>query len=138
MYILDASIAVKWFFEDEAHSEQATKALHHLVEHPDSYFVPELFYLEVAAVLVKKSGGNAKFSSLALEKLYALGIRTIPFGTEAILKSVNLACKLGLSVYDGIYIISAELMGSRWLTSDEKAVRKLPKSRYLLLSQASF
>lgn len=133
MFILDASIAVKWFFSNEPNENIAKTVLGRLIDNPDIFCVPDLFYLEVSAVLTRKSGRDQEFCNTALEKLYQLGIRTVPTGQELLQKAITSSCELDISVYDMVYLVTAEFMKAKWLTADEKAVKKVPKSRCLSL-----
>ena len=49
-WVLDASVAVKWFIEEEFHPN-ADKVLKKLVNQPELFAVPEIFAFEVYAVL---------------------------------------------------------------------------------------
>ena len=51
-FVLDASVAVRWFVSEEAHPH-ADAVLERLLEAPELFAVPELFYYEVHAVLAR-------------------------------------------------------------------------------------
>ena len=50
IWIIDASVAVRWLLEDEAH-DCADEVLKAVIEDPKKFTVPELFAFEVYAVL---------------------------------------------------------------------------------------
>ena len=50
LWVIDASVAVRWFLEEEAHPN-ADRVLSMVVDSPESFAVPELFAFEVFSVL---------------------------------------------------------------------------------------
>ena len=42
IWVVDASVAVRWFLKDETHPN-ADKVLRRLIDHPELFAVPELF-----------------------------------------------------------------------------------------------
>jgi len=133
MWVLDASIAVKWFFKDEIEFEKANLVLNNLIEDPDTFMVPELFYLELSAVLIRKANFDADFVNSSMESIYELGIPTVPAGQELLQKAIALACRFKISLYDSIYAALAESVNGKWLTADKKACHKLEKETSHLL-----
>ena len=132
MWVIDASVAIKWFFEEEDGSLLAYRVLGLLVQKPDLFMVPTLFFIEFAAVALKKSK-DVNASSLALDRLYRLGLHAVPEGEKLLAKALQLSHKFELSLYDGLYLAVASLMKAHWLTADERAVRRLPPSLALSL-----
>ena len=45
MWVVDASVAVRWYLKDETHPN-ADSVLRILIDHPESFAVPELFFIE--------------------------------------------------------------------------------------------
>ena len=52
IWIVDASVAVRWFIEEEAHVH-ADEVLKRMVDEPRRFAVPEPFSFEVFAVLLR-------------------------------------------------------------------------------------
>ena len=52
IWVLDASIAVRWFIEEETHPN-ADEVLRAVVQQPERFAVPELFAFEVFSVLMR-------------------------------------------------------------------------------------
>jgi predicted nucleic acid-binding protein len=121
-WVLDTSIAVAWFFLDEPLREAALAVRAELREHPESYFVPHLFYSELAHVLARKSARDARFVRQGLALILRLGIRTMPLSEGALL---GLAERIsgGLSGYDATFVVLAEDLGARWLTGDARTAK---------------
>lgn len=126
MWILDASIAVKWFFSDEEGHEKAREVLNRLVEHPEQFSVPSLFFFELAAVLTRKSKFEKKFIQESLEAVFQLGVPAMEVGEELLEGAISISCLYQVSYYDALYIALARILKGVWLTADVKAVKKLP------------
>lgn len=134
MWVLDTSVAVKWFFTDETGREKSTEILHELVENPDLFLVPDLFFQELSAVLIRKSKFQREFVKESLETVYSLGIQTISLGQELSAEAISLSCLYRISYYDAHFLALAEGFKGVWLTADQKAVRKLSKNLALHFS----
>lgn len=128
MWILDTSVAVKWFFNDEPHREDAVRVLDFLTRKPDSVMVPDFFFHELTAVCIRKTGYEKKLVLEYLNTVYQMGITKIDLGEELSQEAINLACDYKISFYDAIYVALARLMKGIWLTADKKALHKLPKN----------
>ncbi len=133
MLVIDTSVAIKWFFEDENDSSHALRVLEKLTRDPDSFFIPDLFFFEFSAVLAKKSNHDTKFCIHALENIYQLGLQTIPSGKELFEMAIQYSSEYKLTVYDCIYIATAKFLDAKWLTADLKALKNIPKSLGLSL-----
>ena len=62
MWVIDASVAVRWFLEDEK-NVYADKVLARLVEEPTRFGVPELFCFEVYSVLCRVHPADRGFEA---------------------------------------------------------------------------
>lgn len=127
MWILDASVAIKWFFTDEPGRDQALLVLQELTENPDEFLVPAFFFYEISAVLTRRSKFDKKMVKESLTALYQMGIATVDLGEELTQKALDIACKYKISFYDAIYVALARMMKCTWLTADQKALNRLPK-----------
>jgi predicted nucleic acid-binding protein len=120
--VVDASVAIKWFV-DESGRQQALEVLHHVLSKPDKFFVPELFYFELAHVLRKVVTIGPREQHL-FEKLLALPLGRMPMNQNIFLAAQKFQ-DLGLSGYDAAYVAVAQIVGGCWLTFDEKAHAKV-------------
>ena len=50
IWVIDASVAVRWFIDEEAHAH-ADEVLEKVIDSPERFAVPELFAFEVFSVL---------------------------------------------------------------------------------------
>src|SRR3990172_8779637 len=107
LFVLDASVIVKWFFVDEPGREKALEVRGHLVERPNQFMVPILFHSELIHVLARKSGKDLTFVTEALGIILRFGIRAMPLSADGLHIASKLCCE-GLSGYDATYAALAQ------------------------------
>lgn len=120
-FVLDASVAVSWFFEDEAGEYTAT-VLESLADW--EAVVPSLLPLEVANVLLvaerRKRCSEAEAVRF-VELLESLPITTDDDTARRALKSTyQLAREYGLTAYDAAYLELAMRLGAPLATMDRQ------------------
>lgn len=120
-FVLDASVALAWLFEDEA-SEYADIVLEHVAKGPA--VVPSIWPLEVAnGLAVGERRGRltdaqvVRAAELTLE--LPISVRDM-LPTTALGSVLELARSLGLSAYDASYLDLARREGLPLATSDER------------------
>ena len=133
--VLDASIAVAWFFSDEPLHSAALEVRHTIRESPAHFAVPTLIHSEMIHALTRKSGCNRLFVRSALDLFLRLGIPSFSLSSRALQYACDWACR-GMSGYDATYAALAEDIGCKWLTGDAKAAKILGGSRVVLLEPA--
>jgi len=119
IWIVDASVALKWFIEEERHPH-ADEVLLKMVEHPEQFAVPELFAFEVYAVLQRVHSFAQKAFVEGVLPLLQSGLLREPV-TERLARSAERFVRLGLTGYDACYAALARELGGTWLTCDQKA-----------------
>ncbi|MGB0679715.1 MAG: type II toxin-antitoxin system VapC family toxin [Polyangiales bacterium] len=124
LLVLDASVALKWFFPKEVGHQRAMHVLTHLTTHPTRFVVPEFFFNEVLAVLCRSFAETTTIQT-HLRDLEDLGIERIGNGHALLQETARLARLWRLSAYDALYVATASLMGGRWLSADDKAIAKV-------------
>jgi predicted nucleic acid-binding protein len=134
-FVLDASVAVAWLFEDEA--TEATDALLDLLQ-DEMAFVPTLWYYEVGNVLlqsVKRKRITAEQMEMAWQRLRSLPLSRIEPEEQDAMAITKLALGEGLSFYDAIYLFAAQ-KEKRSLASLDKALRlAAPKHKVKVLPE---
>lgn len=125
MTVVDASVAVKWFTDDEPLAAEAQTILEAIQEKPRDFAVPELFMNEVLAVLARSPGATGRQVGEALGLIEALGLHRVANGHELLATAARLAVDWGLSGYDATYVALASLLGGTWLTADERAAKRV-------------
>ncbi len=121
IYVVDASIAVKWFAPDgDATDRVAESVLHQLVRQPRGFVVPELFFHELLSVLCRRLG-QARDVSAAMDRTVRLGIRRVRLDERLTRRAARLAFDQRITGYDACYLALALEFGGTWLTLDARA-----------------
>jgi predicted nucleic acid-binding protein len=132
MFVIDTSVAVKWFVQHEKKKEQADQILSQIEKNPNYFIVPELFFNEMLAVFCKLSKDPAVITN-NMELLSHIGIQRIGNGRDLISEAADLACRFSLTGYDAIFAATAKLLNAVWITADEKAYKKISSQKYVEL-----
>jgi predicted nucleic acid-binding protein len=131
-YVVDASVAVKWFHEEE-HSAHAVKLLtgNHRMHAPD------FLYLELDSVLCRLIRHGILASAEAAETraaLQAVDISVSPFGSLQE-SAYEVANETRCSIYDSLYLALAISLRVPVVTADRRffnAVSVGPVHEYIL------
>lgn len=130
--VIDASIAVKWFSEEEG-SREARVILESAQSVERTIYVPQIFFFELTNALSYRMPLSEEELSEALVTVFALGLRT-EVVTEVLLKeSSYFSRKLRISVYDAAYIALAQLLNLPFITADRKLKERVNLPRVKLL-----
>jgi len=127
-FVLDASLAVQWFLEDEADRKYSLDILSSLSE--KRALVPALWFYEVGnGLLMAHRRKRISFGQIDafLSRLKALPIDTLPQSPDEILNLPTLAQAHGLTVYDAAYLFLAMKSNSSLATTDN-ALRRAAAS----------
>jgi predicted nucleic acid-binding protein len=130
IWIIDASVALRWFIKEEAHP-QADQVLKELIGRPESFAVPELFAFEVYAVLLRLHPSGIEAYRQGLVPILNGGILRQPM-TEKLAVTALQYVRLGLTGYDACYAALARDLKGTWLTFDQKAHRAIKQENVSL------
>ncbi|UXD21308.1 twitching motility protein PilT [Ignicoccus pacificus DSM 13166] len=122
--VVDASVVVKWFIEEE-YSEQALKLLDAYKEGLLDLVAPSLLPYEVLnALKYSNVFGEDELKEVAIV-LESLQITTFELRSDHARRSLEIAMRKGVTVYDASYVALAELENAAFYTADEKLLRKV-------------
>lgn len=116
-FVLDASVAVKLFF-DEEHSEAADRCIRKAAE----IHAPDLVWPEIANVIWKRHQRgqlDPLQASQTLEQALTLPIIIHP-STSLLPDALEFAMRFARTAYDGLYLALAVQIDARLLTDDRK------------------
>ena len=134
MIVLDASILIKWFL-DEDDSHLALLFKDQLINGEEDIVIPDLALYEIVNVLRFKTGINEKAVKAIIPTLFNLGIEIITPSKELLEEALHLSFATGLSVYDCIYLALANELETFLITADKLMVKcAQPLSKVKLLS----
>jgi predicted nucleic acid-binding protein len=128
-YVIDASVAIKQFIRDPL-SEKTIEFFALLVKPETEFFVPDLFYIEMANILWKYLRAGQLTASQVQEALTFLESYPLRvFSTVTLMKeAVNLGIAYNLTAYDGSYVALAKQIDAPLLTLDRKLFEALATS----------
>jgi predicted nucleic acid-binding protein len=119
MFVLDASVAVRWYLAGEAHAS-ADAILQRVIAEPEIFAVPELFFFEVLAVLGRVQPSPAEAYRDAFLPVVEAGIFRHPM-TAGLAEQASAFLAAGLTGHDACYAGLAVELGARWITFDRRA-----------------
>lgn len=116
--VLDTSVIVKWFFKDsEKNTKKADLILKQYLNNEIKIIIPGLSAFELANVLRNKIKKYQNINLDIIDRLYNLGI--IFYIDKEILKiATKIAADINESVYDCIFIATAERFDCKLITDD--------------------
>ncbi len=126
-FVVDASVGIK-LFVDEPLSDQAHALFTKLTDElPAEFYVPDLFYIECANILLKymrRFGRSLTDSQADLVDLIALALR--PVSTADLMEgALMLASQKNLTAYDACYAVLAQQLNVPLITADEPMVKSV-------------
>ena len=124
IWIVDASVAIKWFVPTEEYREQVLQVLEDIQKSPQRFGVPELFFNEVLTVLCRV-GDHVQNVIMDIDRMENLGLNRVGNGHELLEETVRSSKKYHLTGYDALYVATAKLMKGVWLTADYKAYKRI-------------
>lgn len=126
--VVDASVAIKWFFRSrpgEGDVAQALDVLRDIAAHRIALFQPAHFVAEVAAVLARETPRTAPAQ---LRELLDIESTTVS-GTAAYARAMALASRHGQHLFDTLYhAVALEVDGACLLTADDRYASKAKAS----------
>ncbi len=116
--IVDASVGVKWFSEEEK-TREAEILLRQHIAGEIQIVVPDLFFYEVMNALRYKKSSNERLKEVK-ESLFKFQFSVESVSNEMLENAIVFALEFDLSIYDAIYIALAKLVNGMLITEDKK------------------
>ena len=133
IYVLDASVLVKWFVE-EPDTPPALSLKTAYLEGTCEVASLDFALLEVANALQRSKGFSAAEITRCCDELYALDLDLVALLPDLLHATVDLAARWNLTVYDAAYLALAKELGAQLITADRTlhtAVASLRRSTLL-------
>ena len=121
-YVIDASVAIKWFLPEIDDDKART-----LLTGNHELLAPDLLYAEVSNILWKRyQRGELSFdeAQAVLAGLKSIKITAHPIAPLSE-SALEIACQLGRTAYDSLYLALAVIENAVLVTADERLVNAL-------------
>ena len=125
--VVDASVAVKWFFR-EANHEAALR----LFSSGNALHAPDFILLEVANVFWKKVRLKELDEALAARSLLVLQtkLENLMPAAKFVASAQEIGFRLDHPIYDCLYLACAENLNGRLVTDDRRLLRAVQGTEY--------
>jgi predicted nucleic acid-binding protein len=123
MYVLDASVVIKWFSEEE-YTEKAVKLREDFFRGELELAVPDLLLYEVLNALRYNPDFDENDVVEAVDSLFDIEISIIVPTQHVIKTAINLAYSQKITIYDAFYIALAKDIEFILITADYKLYQK--------------
>jgi predicted nucleic acid-binding protein len=125
-YVLDASVAFKWFsMRREQNWEVALALRDRHVAGKCRLIVPHFFFLEMLSVIRFHTPATEEDASRTLEVLEHLNLKIEPLSPDLLRKTNAISWSYGTSIYNAAYVALAEIVGFPLVTADDALVKKM-------------
>jgi predicted nucleic acid-binding protein len=127
-WVVDASVAAKWYLRDEDHAAPSLALLHSYERGAAPLAAPHFIRYEVARSLLR-AGQEARLSEEAarqqLEHFLGLRIHMQEDPDSRLMAAQALSRRLRVGFYDALYLALAEEAGFRFVTADAELYRRV-------------
>lgn len=131
-YVIDTNIAIKQFIDDPL-TAKVNQLFAHLAENAAAqFYVPDLFYIECANVLLKYVRANQasiEKVTLDLADLKTLRIQSVSNKSLAS-EALEISEKYNISAYDGSYVALSNQVSAPLLTLDKRLFDAMKSSPF--------
>ncbi len=125
-YVLDASVAAKWFVRhSEKERDKALALRDRHVEGRTRLIVPEFAFLELANAIRYSPRGSEAAAAAALGLLETLHLQVERLGWDLLRKANAIAWAYRVAVYDAAYVALAEIQGFPLITADDALLKRM-------------
>lgn len=129
-WVIDASVAAKWYLRDEDLRLEADRVLNSIVAYGST--APHVIRHEVANALSSavRSGRISRSSAeLSLAHFLTSNLGTQPDPASVIHRAMGITIDLSIYIMDATYISLAEQLGVEFVTADARLLRALAGRR---------
>ncbi|MBI2501332.1 MAG: type II toxin-antitoxin system VapC family toxin [Deltaproteobacteria bacterium] len=132
--VIDCSVAVKWFDQDEERGGRALRLLELFLKGEIEFIIPDLLFYEAGNVFWKKWKGHPEKAEQSLIRLWELPWLLMPLRSSLLTRTAEIANRFQTTYYDSLYLAVAERTEASFVTADKKLLSKiktLPFAKHL-------
>jgi predicted nucleic acid-binding protein len=119
IYILDASVIIKWFIEEKG-TKEALAIKKQYEDGEVDIIEPDLLIYEVANVLRYSKYFSETAIKTAIKSLYDMRIKFFTPSISIMNYAIHISLKTNLSIYDSVYTALSIMLSSPLITADKK------------------
>lgn len=124
MFVLDASVVLKWFIEEED-SKGARLLLQAYDNGEINIAVPDLLISEVSNALLYNPALSHSETLKCIKSLYDLSLDIIAPVLDISIATIQFSYKKKITFYDAIYVVLAQQLGFQYVTADTKLYTRI-------------
>lgn len=124
-YVIDTSVAVKWFVQDENDSEIALELRLQVLDGHCSMIAPDLLIYELANTLRYNPNFTNKDVNAALDSILNMSIDIKNIDAPVIVRAIDIAFKFNITVYDAYFMALSQIEKKHFLTADYKFIARI-------------
>ncbi|MBI4096594.1 MAG: type II toxin-antitoxin system VapC family toxin [Candidatus Levybacteria bacterium] len=135
-YILDTSVAVKWFHRSqELHVAEAKRVWDDLSSGKISVILPDILFLELLNVFIKGKNSSSQSSYSILSELYKSPVTITEMSLPVLEIAARLMEKYNIASYDAYFLALAQYENCKLISDDQKAHGKIKDGTVIMLGQ---
>jgi len=124
-YVIDTSVAVKWFSKVEDDTENALQLRQQMLDGICSVTVPDLLIYELANALKNNPNFTSKDVKVALDSIFNMGIEIREADGLVIAQAIDIAFRLNVTVYDACFMALSQIEKIPFITADHKFIERV-------------
>ena len=125
MIVLDASVVLKWIFDDEDGADRVARLKDAHVAGHEIIAVPDLMFYEIGNVLATKTRLSEAAIAEAFTLLWDFSLERFDLGLEEFQSGLALSGKYRITLYDAAYIKLSRRLKCKFLTADKKLYERV-------------
>ncbi len=130
MFVLDASVIVKWFNQEDF-TEKSLGIREKFLEGEIKIVVPDLLVYELSNALRYNPNFRENEVKEAIDSIYNIGIDIVVPTLSITKHAIEISHKYNVSVYDSFYISLAKWIGFVYVTADNKLFQKVSELNFV-------
>lgn len=130
MIVLDASVVVKWFSEEE-YTDKALQIRERFLKGEENIIFPDLLLYELANALRYNRDFNSTDVKDALASIFDMHIDIIVPISELMSTAIALAFAHNITIYDAFYVALAKESDLSLVTADDKLYKRTTELKFV-------
>lgn len=129
MIVLDASVVLKWVFDDESDGDRAALLKDAHVSGHETVAAPDLLFYEIGNVLATKTRLSEAAIAEAFSLLWEFGLERFDLGSDEFQGSLALSRRYKITLYDAAYVELSRRLKCTFVTADKRLYEKIKSIR---------